>query len=144
MRDTSNRPAPTSSGDHKSFRLLSNVLDIASALAEVAEALAADFGAHTEATLAALDFVSSVKREQVMRTGVDLQNGHDVGHRAASEWIEYHSMFLAKGFEVYSQLRAHSRLAVGRSYIAPLARLGTRLSDGYRMAGRDDSMQDAA
>ncbi|MCZ7860903.1 hypothetical protein O9X98_05755 [Agrobacterium salinitolerans] len=132
MHDDSLDPGPHSAGDPVSFRLMSNLMDIASAAGECAEAMRTDFECDTDATVAALRLVDNIKRHRRI-----VHDGGDESHRtwdhSREMWASIHAKILSEGFAIYSRLREHSAVTLGTSHSEPLARLATKISHGFKL-----------
>jgi hypothetical protein len=118
-----------------SFRLMSNIIDIALAAGECAEAMRSDFGLDLEAAASATLLVERVK---LFRRSVEdgrLDETHRTSGHTREEWAALHAEALAEGFAVYARLREISAVSLGNRHAEPLSRLALRISDGYRLKG---------
>lgn len=134
MYDDSLDPGPHSAGDPVSFRLMVNLMDIASAAGECAEAMRTDFECDTAATVAALRLVDSVKTHR--RVVHDSCNeSHVTSDHSRDKWASIHADVLSEGFSVYVRLREHSAVALGSAHTEPLTRLAAKISLGFKLKG---------
>jgi hypothetical protein len=132
MYDDSLDPGPHSAGDPVAFRLMSNLMDIASAAGECAEAMRTDFECDTDATVAALRLVDRIKSHRRI-----VHDGRDESHRTADHsserWASIHADILSEGFSIYARLREHSAVALGNAHSEPLSRLASKISLGFKL-----------
>ncbi|MCV9964762.1 hypothetical protein OIU34_22995 [Pararhizobium sp. BT-229] len=134
MHDDSLDPGPHSAGDPVSFRLMSNLMDIASAAGECAEAMRTDFECDTDATVAALRLVDRVKTHR--RIVHDSCNeSHGKGDHSRDRWASIHADVLSEGFSVYARLREYSAVTLGNAHSEPLTRLAAKISVGFKLKG---------
>jgi hypothetical protein len=132
MYDNSLDPGPHSASDPLSFQLMSNLMDIASAAGECAEAMRTDFECDTDATVAALRLVDSIKRSRtVVHDSAD--ESHRTWDHSREMWASIHANILSEGFSIYARLREYSAVTLGNGHSEPLARLAGKISQGFKL-----------
>jgi hypothetical protein len=134
MYDDRNDPGPHSSGDPVAFRLMTNMMDIASAAGECAAALRADFQCETDATVAAAHMVARLKLTRKL-VHDSLDESHKTRDHSREKWADLHADTLANGFAIYAKLREHAAVTLGNSHSEPLARLASKITLGFRLKG---------
>lgn len=135
MRDNDLNPYPFPGGDSMSFRLISNLMDIALAAGECAESMRSDFGRDLEATASETRLVERVELSRRSVEDGRVDETHRTSDHTREEWAARHAEILVEGFAVYAQLRECSTVALGNRHTDPLSRLARRISDGYRLKG---------
>ncbi|MBY3158393.1 hypothetical protein HFO56_39530 [Rhizobium laguerreae] len=114
---------------------MSNIIDIASAASECAEAMRSDVGCDTDATAAASRLVANVKMSRLLAKDRDSGDSHRVCGHSVEEWVFYHADVLDEGFSIYARLREYSAVTLGNRHSEPLGRLARKISEGFKLKG---------
>lgn len=109
MRDNDVKPRPSLGGDSMILRLMLNLVDIALAAGECAEAMRSDFGRDLEATASASRLIERVK---LSWSGEDarIEETHRTSDHTREEWASWHAEVLVEAFAIYSHCASIRRL----------------------------------
>ncbi|MCS4089104.1 hypothetical protein [Rhizobium sp. BK176] len=135
MRDNNLNPGPFPGGDSVSFRLMSNIIDIALAVGECAEAMRSDFGCDTDATAAASRLVAEVRMSRLLAKDSGSDDSHRTSDHSREDWSFKQAKILGDGFSIYVRLREYSAVTLGNRHAEPLSRLARKISEGFRLNG---------
>jgi hypothetical protein len=123
---------------------MSNIMDIALAAGECAEAMRSDIGRETDATAAASRLVAEVKLSGLMDKDSGSDESHMTSDHSREDWSFKQAKILDDGFAVYARLREYSAVTLGNRHSESLARLARRISEGFRLQGLHQSAKLAA
>jgi hypothetical protein len=114
---------------------MSNIMDIALAAGECAEAMRSDFGCDTDATAAASRLVEQVKTSRLLANCSGSGDSHRTWDHSREDWAFKQAKILDDSFSIYARLREHSTVTLGNRHSGPLARLARKISEGFRLKG---------
>jgi hypothetical protein len=129
-KDTS----PAAKGHCDSFTRVANILDLALAAAETADALERDFQCKTEATVKANQFAENVRKAPGLWADRGDRPPYKLSKLSVEHWSGVHVRFLTQADEILDGLSQHARLAMDSNHIEPLERLRRKVLEGTALS----------